>query len=115
MKLTVRSMAPLAAWSRAIFVLSTVGVAVAGSAAADDVSNVSAWALVAAFAAWLFASDSLKAVEERAVMLDLDSPGKSMKKVRSDVFESARPVGAVVVIGLGLAVKIAVAAAHVLR
>jgi len=103
--------ARLAELHRALLVLSTAGVAISASALANDNSNISAWALVAAFSALLFAADLLRATEDRAVLLSQTS-GRSVKRAREDVFASSKPVPAISAVLAGSSTILAVAAGH---
>jgi hypothetical protein len=94
-----------------LFVLSTAGVAICGSALANDVSNYQAWSLVLAFSALLFASDILRTTEDRAAQLAQRTTQK-LSKARQDVFASGEPFVATATFTAGVVTIVAVLLAN---
>ena len=86
---------------RALFVMATTGVAIAGSRVASDSSEVSSWLLVAGFGLLLFGADSLRSVEEAAVEL-ARTANQPLSPTRADVFRSSDPWRTVLVGVAGL-------------
>lgn len=84
---------------RAILVLSTSGIAIAGSTVAAERDNVSAWVLVAAFGLLLLVTDLLRAVEDRATQL-AETTGKPLSVTRVDVLGVSKPWRIIVIVAL---------------
>jgi hypothetical protein len=81
---------PMVRFHRALLIVATVGVAVAASRVATDVSEVGAWLLTAAFALLLVVADLAREVEEAAQSLS-DSSGQSRHDARRDIFATRYP------------------------
>ena len=81
---TLSRIAPL---HRAIFVLSTAGVAVSASTVAEKTGRVSGWTLVVGFALLLFVADLLRAMEDHAIDLSRNSM-VPLRRTRADVLAS---------------------------
>ena len=110
--LAMRTLSRIAPLHRAIFVLSTAGVAVSASTVAEKTGRMSGWTLVVGFGLLLFVADLLRAMEDRAIDLSRTSM-VPLRRARADVLASeglTLPVG-LLLVALGLIVGVAVAAA----
>lgn len=107
------AVAQLATFHRALFVLSTVGIAICGSALANDLSTPKAWALVVGFAALLICGDILRTTEDRASQLTQHTK-QSPKKARQDVFASGEPHVASASFAIGTVIILIVLTTHLL-
>ena len=111
--LAMRALSRIAPLHRAIFVLSTAGVAVSASRVAEKTGRVSSWTLVVGFSLLLFVADLLR--QWKIAQIDLSRTSKApLGRTRADVLASEGlrlPVG-LFLVALGLVVGVVVAAAR---
>jgi hypothetical protein len=95
---------------RALLIFATVGVAVAASRVAADVSETGGWLLTAAFALLLLVADLAREIEEAAKALS-DSSGESRTDARRDLYTTRHPlsISIMLLVVAGLFVAAAVA------
>jgi hypothetical protein len=99
------SVASVVRFHRALLIAATVGVAVAASRVAFDLSEIGGWLLVAAFGLLLLVADLAREIEEAAGAL-ADKSGVDRGTARRDIYRSRHPrallaalVAAVLLIG----------------